>query len=277
VSSGTQGSQSRVARDHVTLERFVGSTRTQIDLLLEPWDEAQVCNLGPDTGEANDLWFAYVMSILDLILPSTHYVHGDVFYPASVIADLQSLAADTQPIIVGPPVLFLHLLDFMERRDIRLRLGACNGLIVTAGGWKRFNDEAIARHVLTERLVDRFGVAGPPQVRDAFNMVELNTVMLECENHRKHIPPWLVVLVRDPGTLEPVCDGAPGLISYLDPTANSYPGFILSDDFGRASQEPCACNRTGPTLEIVRRVRRIESRGCALKMDRSIRVSEASV
>lgn len=267
LSSETQGSQSRLPRDHVTLERFVGSTGTQFDLLLNPWDKAQGFNLGPDTNKAEDLWFAYVMSILDLIRPTNHYVGEDVFYPASMVADLQMLSTNTQPILVGPPILFLHLLDFLARQDIRLDLGSRNGLVVTAGGWKRFNNEAISREVLTDRLIECLGLTGPAQVRDAFNMVELNTVLLECEYRRKHIPPWLVVLVRDPGTLTPVPAGTTGLLSYLDATAHSYPGFILSDDFVRLSKEPCPCNRTGPTLEHVRRVKRIETRGCALKMD----------
>src|SRR5262249_31939987 len=156
--------------------RFVGSTGTQVDLLLQPWEEARVFNLGPDTEQAQDLWFAYVMSILSLIRPTTHYVRDGVFSPLAVVSDLQMLPANTQAFIVGPPILFLHLLDFMEYRHLRLDLSG-KGLIVTAGGWKRFNDEAISREVLSQRLVQRLGLVDAAQVRDAFNMVELNTVL----------------------------------------------------------------------------------------------------
>ncbi|MBI1925491.1 hypothetical protein HYR99_14715 [Candidatus Poribacteria bacterium] len=274
LSSGTQGSQSRVPRDQITLERFLGTTQTLVDLMLHPTDEAQVFNLGPDTDEAKDLWFAYVMSLLDLILPTTHYVRDGVFYPTSVVAALQALPTDIQPFLVGPPILFCHLLDFMDSRDIRLDLGIRLCHIVTAGGWKRFKNHAIRREALTERLMFRLNLQSPAQVRDAFNMVELNTVLLECEYRRKHIPPWLVVLVREPGTLEPVSEGEVGILSYLDATANSYPGFILSDDFGRVTNSPCPCGRTGGTLEVVRRVNRIEARGCALRMDGAILVAD---
>jgi long-chain-fatty-acid---luciferin-component ligase len=274
LSSGTQGSQSRVPRDHLSLERLIGTTRTQVDLLLKPWHRAQIYNLGPDSEEARDMWFAYVMSILELVRPTTHYVRGGVFSPATVAAELQAHPPDCQPVLVGPPILFLHLLDYLEQH--RLLWGPCNGLVVTAGGWKRFDDRAISREALTERLVERLGLKGPACVRDAFNMVELNTVLLECEHRRKHVPPWLVVLVRDAGTLAVVPEGSTGLLSYLDTTASSYPGFVLGDDFGSVSEEPCPCGRTGPTLEIGRRVKRIEARGCALKIDRSVAVEAGS-
>jgi long-chain-fatty-acid---luciferin-component ligase len=273
LSSGTQGSQSRVPRDHVTLERLIGTTRTQIDQLLNPWHRAHIFNLGPDSDEAHDLWFAYVMSILELVRRTTHYVCQGVFSSAAVVADLQAHHMDNQAVLVGPPVLFLHLLDYLEQHGIRLALGGCNGLVVTAGGWKRFDDRAISRQVFSERLADRLGLAGPFQVRDAFNMVELNTVLLECERRRKHVPPWLVVFVRDAATLQILPDGSTGVLSYLDATASSYPGFILSDDFGSLRATPCLCGRTGPTLEIGRRVKRIEARGCALKMDQSVAVA----
>jgi long-chain-fatty-acid---luciferin-component ligase len=276
VSSGTQGGKSRIPRDHATLQRFVGATGTQVQALLEPREEAHFYNLGPDTDEAEDLWFAYVMSIVELLRPTTHYVRQQVFYPSTVLVDLSAEASNVQPILIGPPILFLHLVKFMEDHQLRLDLGGRDGLMITAGGWKRFSSEAISRASLTQALCDRFCLPGDDRVRDAFNMVELNTVLVECAQRRKHVPPWLEVIARDPGTLKPVAEGRTGLLSYLDATASSYPAFLLGDDFGSVSSAGCACGGKSPTVEIGRRVKQVESRGCALKLEQGIRVDDNS-
>jgi long-chain-fatty-acid---luciferin-component ligase len=100
-------------------------------------------------------------------------------------------------------------------------------------------------------------------------MVELNTVLFECDRHRLHIPPWLHVSARDPGTLDALPSGQTGVLAWLDPTAASYPAFLLSDDFGVVNDSACACGRSGESVAIVRRVRKVEARGCALKLDRA--------
>lgn len=273
LSSGTQGTPSQVPRDHATLERFLGSTGSCVELLLRPYDHAHVFNLGPDCEEAADLWFSYVMSILQVRWSESHYVEQGSFELGALVDDLIRAEGVTQAVVVGPPVLMLHLVDQLERSGIRLKLGETGSMAVTAGGWKRFGGSAVSRRELTQRLVDVLGLASAGAVRDAFNMVELNTVILECEHHRKHVPPWLIVEARDPADLGPLRPGEVGLLSLLDTTPLSYPGFVLGDDFGRVVDEGCPCGRTAPAVEFVRRVARIEERGCALKLDRQVRPS----
>ena len=100
-SSGTQGVISRVNRDNTSLERFVGSIRLSAEQLLDLRVRAQVFNLGPDTDAAGDVWFPYVMSLISLLRPATHYVHDGVFDPRKVADDLMALDEEIQPIIVG--------------------------------------------------------------------------------------------------------------------------------------------------------------------------------
>jgi long-chain-fatty-acid---luciferin-component ligase len=270
-SSGTQGSISRVLRDDVSLERFVGSIRISAEQLLDLHTEAHIFNLGPDSDEAGDVWFPYVMSLLALLRPSGNYVVDDVFYPRALVEDLQVLDSQVQPVLVGPPIFFVYLLRFLEEEGLALDLGTRGGFLVTGGGWKAFAGEQVDRQVFVTSCMQGFGLLRPARVRDAYNMVELNTVILECEFGVKHIPPWLVVEALDPGTLSPVPPGATGLLGFWDPLPRSYPGFILSDDFGMIGQGTCRCGRSGRTMDYWRRVAKVEGRGCALTMDQTTR------
>jgi long-chain-fatty-acid---luciferin-component ligase len=86
------------------------------------------------------------------------------------------------------------------------------------------------------------------------------------------VPPWLRVTARDPGDLRVLGEGESGMLGYVDPLATSYPGFVLSDDLGTVSYGvDCACGRRSDMLRIERRLSRVESRGCALKLDQVAR------
>jgi long-chain-fatty-acid---luciferin-component ligase len=266
-SSGTQGSISRVPRDGTSLERFVGSIRLSAEMLLDLRVRAHAFNLGPDTDAAGDIWFPYVMSLVSLLRPATHYVVDGVFDPRRLVDDLVALDEAIQPIIVGPPIFVVYLLRFLEDEDVVLDLGARRGLLVTGGGWKTHTDEVVDsaafRAWCTRQLgLDAFGV------RDAYNLVELNTVIFECAAERKHVPPWLVVEALDAETQEPVPPGQMGVLAYWDALPTGYPGFILSDDFGVVDPSRCACGRAGPTMRFLRRVTAADDRGCARAMDR---------
>lgn len=273
-SSGTRGGLSRIPRDNTSLERFVGSIRISAEQLLGLRAEAQVFNLGPDSDEAKEVWFPYVMSLLGLLRPAENYVMDGVFYPLSLVEALSSLPKTTQPFLVGPPILFLRLLHFLHEEGVTLDLGAQGGFVVTAGGWKSFSDEQIEREEFTTLCTTLLGVKGRGQIRDAYNMVELNTVLFECELGIKHIPPWLIIESLDPETLAPKQSNEMGLLAFYDPLPTSYPGFILSDDFGKVNKETCACGRSGPTFEFCRRVALVEGRGCALTMGRDTRTNK---
>lgn len=273
ASSGTQGSRSAIVRDRRTLERFVGSVEQGSRLLgIDTNSDGHIFVLGPDTAEAGDLWFSYVLSIVDLLLPTSFHVRDGIFQGQEVLEALAGLDSGVRPVILGPPVLVRELADLAGNACGSIDLGACDGLVITAGGWKRAVGSAIGRDELTGLAIKSFGLGDEGQVRDCFNMVELNTVLFECALRVKHIPPWLRVTARDPGTLALLPSGAEGVLAFLDALPTSYPGFVLSDDLGVVRQSySCGCGRTSDVLDIARRIETVEARGCALKMDRMVR------
>ncbi|MBB2911303.1 long-chain-fatty-acid---luciferin-component ligase [Streptosporangium becharense] len=269
TSSGTQGSMSLVHRDETTLCRFLGSIQGSVDQLLG-LDDAFCLHLGPSKEEAGDLWFSYAMAVTDMLFPTENFVVDGVFDPAKVVRRIQEARGDAENVLlVGAPIMFLHLDEYMTENGILLE--DCENLfVITAGGWKRFRGSSIPREEFVGHLTKRFQGLDPSRIRDFFNMVELNSILAECEFHVKHVPPWIHVLTLDPRTLQPVANGRQGLLAFVDPTATSYPGFILTDDYARTVLDgECRCGRRGQGIEFTRRVEKVESRGCALKLDRA--------
>ncbi|MFE1796040.1 hypothetical protein ACFW9L_07725 [Streptomyces sp. NPDC059517] len=271
ASSGTQGSSSRVFRDGTTLERFLGSIDQGADLALpERAAPHRLFVLGPDTEEAADLWFSYVLSIVDLLHPTEFFVRDGVL---ELDALMEALRPDTgeRPVVIGPPVLVRDVALALRDSDVSCRLGEREGQVVTAGGWKRFGNEALPREEFEELVTAAFGLTGSAPVRDCFNAVELNTVLFECEARGKHVPAWLHASARDPVSMHPLRPGDLGVLAFCDSLPTSYPGFVLTDDLGSVSAEGvCPCGRASRVLTVTRRVESVEARGCALKMDKAV-------
>jgi long-chain-fatty-acid---luciferin-component ligase len=270
LSSGTRGPQSRIGRDRRTLERLLGSVRTGLSL-IEEWheDEMEMVHLGPDRREAGDIWFMYVMSLIELVHPTRHYVRNGEFDADGALARIVELLRGGQEhvAIVGAPFQIMELVETVGRKAARIDAGE-RMTVFSAGGWKRRSGEQIPRADFDRRVGEAFGLDSSGQVRDAFNQVELNTVFIECSSHRKHVPPWVYVAARDPERLQVLPPGTEGVLSYLDASAISYPAFIVTDDVGIVDEGLCPCGRTGVTMRVFRRLTRLAERGCALTLDR---------
>ena len=102
-------------------------------------------------------------------------------------------------------------------------------------------------------------------------MVELNSVVIECRCHQKHILPWMDVIAFDPKTNSPLYDGEEGILCFYDASSLSYPCFIMSEDYGKVYSQNCECGLVTKRFEITRRLNTVESRGCALKMAADIK------
>lgn len=263
TSSGTKGTVSVVPRDDHTLNRFFATlglgTR---EILNQERSDLRVFNIGPL--RAGHLWIAYVMSGVALFTSGRCYVEDDTFLQRIFLDDLSD-SSGTPAMIVGPPAIILDAARQVQLNKLKLHP---ESMVVSIGGWKRATGAMVPRGEFVETLMDCLGLQDPSGIRDSFNMVELNTVLFECEAHRLHCPPWLYIDARDARTLESLPSGESGVLAYLDPTPTSYPGFVLSDDFGTVTRNvDCACGRVTDVLKLERRINRIEGRGCALKLD----------
>jgi long-chain-fatty-acid---luciferin-component ligase len=261
TSSGTTGRKSTIIRDRDTMMRLVGSLERGIELLGHDWfpHEVRVVHLGAPHELAGELWFAYIMSLVELL----YDCHSTTDLAAAQRHLETAVGKAAHVLLVGPPFLVRNLaLQVIEAGGW---LTAENLWVLTGGGWKDQEDEMLDQAVLADLLRRSFGVTAD-RVRDAFNQVELNTVFVECEAHHKHVPPWVRVTVRDPRTLACRSDDRLGLLAYMDASATSYPAFFIGDDLGLVDEGLCECGQPGQRVSVVRRVSMRHSRGCAAEL-----------
>ena len=264
-SSGTKGLVSKVYRNDETLWAFMNTAVKAIDKMYDFTTENTVIyNLGPSIGEADDIWFAYATGFLNNIIETHYYMHNGILEIDNLINDLKNSDLNKNIFLLGPPSLYIKVINYMDESGIKLSLPD-NSYAFTAGGWKTKNEEIMTRETFSNLITDFFNVK-ESHIFDIFNQVESNTLLFECKCHNKHVPAGFHVIVRDPKTFEKVEDGTKGVISFLDSSSNSYPAFVITDDIGYVTNG-CECGYKGQVFHYVRRVKTVETKGCAMKMD----------
>jgi Acyl-protein synthetase, LuxE len=131
---------------------------------------------------------------------------------------------------------------------------------VHSGGWKKL--EGVTRAELDEQLLRDSGAGS--RVVDYYGLVEQNGVVYPlCAAGFRHVPVWAEVIVRDPWTLRPL-RGESGMLQLMNVLARGGPYHsVLTEDLGRLVDSACACGRNAPRFELLGRVPKAETRGCA--------------
>lgn len=271
TSSGTSGTRSVIYRDSLTLYRLCGMVRPDSPLfgsMLDGIDDSNtvILNLGTTRQESQHIWFGYVMSLFEQVAPMTFYTRdGSVDLGRAVSDARRCLKEHERVFLTGPPFLvadFCHeVLASGQPLD-----GADSLVVFTGGGWKNREHDRIDRDGFDSLLVSALRLSGRPGIRDVFNQVELNTLLVDCGHRNKHVPPWVDVFARDPVTFEPVPDGQTGVLSFSDASAHSYPCFYIGDDLGSVDSSGCPCGLPGLTMRIQSRLRGASHDGCASAM-----------
>jgi Acyl-protein synthetase, LuxE len=142
----------------------------------------------------------------------------------------------------------------------RLRAGS---VVTLGGGWKSFEGHRVDRPTLCGLIEAALGVPAA-RVLEAYAMVELNTPLMRCREDRYHVPPILEPWIFDE-TLSPLPtqSDVTGTFGFMDPTATSFPAFLVTGDEVRLVRAPCPCGLVGPAVVgEVRRAPGREVRGC---------------
>ncbi|ATF10304.1 LuxE, long-chain-fatty-acid ligase [Candidatus Enterovibrio altilux] len=269
TSSGTSGIKSYIARDRLSIERLLGSVNYGMKYIGN-WFEHQMelINLGPDRFNAANVWFKYVMSLVELLYPTAFTASDAEIDFEGTIKHLERIKCSKKTTcLIGPPYYIFLLCRYMQKNKVNYK-GDDQIYIITGGGWKKNEKESLSREDFNKLLIDTFQLTSVKQIRDTFNQVELNTCFFEDENQQKHVPPWVYARTLDPKTLLPLAKGEVGLMSYMDASSTSYPAFLVTDDIGivRESDE----HHSGTTVEIIRRLSTRGQKGCALIMSESL-------
>jgi Acyl-protein synthetase, LuxE len=159
-------------------------------------------------------------------------------------------------------VIWSQLVQPLQRRGITLDMP--NVRVLHSGGWKRLQEQAVARDAYARAVASVFGCS-PDHVIDYYGMVEnVGVVYPDCDYGNKHVPCFAEVIIRDPLTLALAEAGQRGLIQVCSVLPTSFPGFLLltEDMADVVSYDQCPCGRRGISFRFAGRVPKAEVRGC---------------
>jgi len=181
---------------------------------------------------------------------------------ARILAACRRVTAAGRPVwLFGAPYQVKELCARAEAA--RAPRFAPGSVVTLGGGWKSFEGERVERAALAAMIQSALGVEAG-RVMEAYSMVELNSPLMCCEAGRFHVPPLLEPLVYDEALVP--CEAGPdvtGTFGFLDATATSYPGFVVTGDEVRLVREGCPCGLVGPAIVgEIRRAPGREVRGC---------------
>ncbi len=155
-----------------------------------------------------------------------------------------------------------YLARELKRRGARLKLNK-RSKILLGGGWKQFSAEEIPRAEFYALIEETTGIA-PENILEFFSAVEHPVAYCKCRNGHFHVPAYSWVIVRDAGTLLPVENGRPGILSFVTPLVRSMPLVSVStDDIAVLHAHDCGCGIKTPYFELMGRAGLSAVKTCA--------------
>ncbi|MFL0246095.1 hypothetical protein [Candidatus Clostridium stratigraminis] len=167
--------------------------------------------------------------------------------------------------ILGFPSYLYMLLKMMKDSGMKpLKLNK-RSVVLTGGGWKKFDEMAIDKQELYDMAQQYLGIPSK-NCRDFYSAVEHSVAYPECENHHMHVPIWSRVIIRDVKTLEPLGYNEPGFLSFISPLVSSVPisSIIMGDIAILRDGKDCGCGITTPYFEVLGRAGTAKTRRCAI-------------
>ena len=181
---------------------------------------------------------------------------------AATLAALNSSLVTRHPsLLLGTAFSFVHLLDYLVARDLRVALSAGSRVMET-GGYKN-RSRTLPKEELHALITERLGVPRENIICE-YGMSELSSQAYDSEIHPPssilhprvfRFPPWARVQIVSPETGGEVAEGETGIIRVFD-LANVFSvAAIQTEDLGI---------RRGEGFELVGRAQLAEPRGCSL-------------
>lgn len=275
TSSGTGGQKSQNRLDADSLRRVKQSAENVyagLGMVDKGLKTNYVC-MTYDPRQAKDLGTAFTDQLL-----TSFTARGEAFYAirragpgAEFKFDLEGtidafrrFAAMGEPVrVLGFPAhLYFTLRAWKERGLPNLKFGR-GSWVLTGGGWKGHQGDAIPKDEFKARISDWLGLPAS-NIRDLYGLVEHGIPYVECRLGRMHVPDYARVIIRDPETLTRLPYGRRGLPQLIMPYLTSYPSFsVLASDWAELRPR-CSCGVPGEVLILHGRAGRAPAKGCAV-------------
>lgn len=182
---------------------------------------------------------------------------------------LSSIKKGNSVCLFGFTWIIYKLLTDMSQQKISalnslLKHATNDKILLHIGGWKKMADLNVTKGDFNNLVAKRFAVK-TSKITDVYGFTEqLGTIYPDCPSGFKHVPLYSDIITRDPINFYPSVIGEKGLLQFMTPIPNSYPGIsILSDDIGTiVGLDGCSCGRKGKYFVFNKREESAELRGC---------------
>jgi phenylacetate-coenzyme A ligase PaaK-like adenylate-forming protein len=274
TSSGTQGQRSQIFLDSDSIR--LGTKMAIKALKYHKFISLIPTNyiiLGYEPKDGNDMGNVKVALGMTRFAPAKEKVFalralGDSYEIDyfGILSALNRFNRQPFPVrILGFPSYLFMLLKMVKDSGMKpLKLNK-RSLVLTGGGWKKFDDISIDKNELYGMVEEFLGIPAE-NCRDFYSAVEHSVAYPECKNHHMHVPIWSRVIIRDVNTLEPLGFNQPGFLSFVSPLVSSVPisSIIMGDLAILRDGRECGCGISTPYFEVLGRAGTSKVRSCAV-------------
>jgi hypothetical protein len=232
---------------------------------LAPGARVSLQVLAPSAAEAPDSSLSHMF---DTALrergaaDSRHWIARGALDGPLALRALAAASNSGEPVaLCGTAFAFVHLLEELERRELRFALPR-SARIMETGGFKG-RSRSLPREQLYGWIEDRLGVP-PARIVNQYGMTELGSQFYDtvlgdpAAPRRKVAPPWTRVRILDPVGGGEVAPGEIGRIAVLDLANTGSICALETADLGPA---------VGDGFEVIGRDAGAEERGCSIGAD----------
>jgi hypothetical protein len=226
--------------------------------------EAQILVLAPSPAEVRDSSLSHMFGVAIRELGaagSGFFVEGGSLRVEDLLHALAEVREDVPLLLAGTAFAFVHLLDELEARGVRVGLPA-SARIMETGGFKGRSRE-LTRTELHGQIEAKLGVP-LARIVNQYGMCELASQFYEptlrtgSYTDVKRVPPWVRVRVVDPVTQRDVGPGESGVLAIFDLANVGSVLAVLTSDLGELAEGG---------FRVFGRLRGAEARGCSLAAD----------
>ncbi len=218
--------------------------------------------LAPSATEAPDSSLSYMFerALRELGTPDSRFCIQAGGWDAAALSE--ELAQLREPVLLaGTAFAFVHLLDWLEARAVKLRLPEGTRVMET-GGFKGRSRE-LTRDELHGAITERCGVPRE-RIVNQYGMCELASQFYEASLRTgvstdvKTAPPWVRTRAIDPATLRDVGRGESGVLVHYDLANTGSVLAVMTSDLGVL---------VDGGFRVQGRLAGAELRGCSLAAD----------
>ena len=286
-SSATSGTPSTILIDKVTSKRQIKALASVLSSVLGPkrrpfivFDVDPNKNNGVDLGARN----AAVRGFINLAREANYVLYYDKNSKINIDIEyftesLKLFSSKDEPVCLFgfTFVLYEYAIKYLHNKNTNYKLPKGSKLI-HIGGWKKLKDKKISKNEFDHKISNLFGLT-TDSIIDFYGFTEqMGVVYPDGLNGNKRVPSFADVLVRDPVTFNILNDGEQGLLQFITPIPNSYPGHsVLTDDVGIVKKRRNFKKNIHFTeFEIIGRAKKAEPRGCGDIMGEKISINTSS-